>query len=245
MSKVRIYNLAKELRLESRKVLEDVRRFGAKVSAPSSSVDAAIAEKIRELYYPKKQAAQRAPYLVKAHKTAPADERHPEAGSAVVSSSEEAARETRAKAEPQTSKIEAAAKWQAPKGAPAARVVAPVAGALALAEEAALPVATPAPKPVTPTTRIIRLPTPPRPIVKTAEPEDRRPAKVLPFGKPKRMTYVPPRDARPKGRHSAPLNRFFICRFSIPTRVKPGDGKDGRVSSARRLTKDEVQFRRE
>jgi Translation initiation factor IF-2, N-terminal region len=121
MSKVRIYDLAKELRLESRKVLEDVRRFGAKVSAPSSSVDAAIAEKICELYYPKKQSAQRAPRLVKAHKTAPADERHPEAGSAVVSSSEEAARETEANTESQTSKIEAAAKSRAIKIAPAAR----------------------------------------------------------------------------------------------------------------------------
>src|SRR5262249_30695430 len=43
----------------------------------------------------------------------------------------------------------------------------------------------------------------------------------------------------------APLKRFFICRFSIATRVKPGDGKDGSVSGARRLSKDEVQFRRE
>ena len=215
MSKVRIYELAKELRLESRKVLEDARRFGAKVSAPSSSVDAAIAEKIRELYYPKKQAAQRAPRLVKAHKTTPADERHPEAGSAVVSVSEEAARETEAKTGSQTSVIEAAAKWQAPKIAPAARVVAPVAGsgALALAEEAALPAVTPAPRLVTATTRIIRLTTPPpRPVAKTAEPADRQPAKVLPFGKLKRMTYVPPRDTRRKGRHSArrrePADRF-------------------------------------
>jgi translation initiation factor IF-2 len=213
MSKVRIYNLAKELRLESQKVLEDARRFGAEVGAVSSSVDAAIAEKIRELYYPKKQAAQRAPRLVKAHNTAPVEERHREAGSAVVSVSEEAARETEAKTEPQTGKIKAAAKWQAPKGAPAARVVAPVAGALALAEETAFPAATPAPKPITPTTRIIRLPTPPpRPVAKTAEPADRQPAKVLPFGKPKRTTYVPPRDTRPKGRHNArrrePAERF-------------------------------------
>ncbi len=215
MSKVRIYELAKELRLESRKVLEDARRFGAKVSATSSSVDAAIAEKIRERYYPKKQSAQRAPRLVKAHKTAPADEGHPTAGSAVVSSSKEEAQETEAKTESQTSKIEAVARWQEPKIIPAARVVAPVAGsgALALAEEAALPATTPAPRPVTPTTRIIRLATPPpRPVAKTTEPANRQPAKVLPFAKPKRTTYVPPRDTRHKGRHSArrrePADRF-------------------------------------
>jgi hypothetical protein len=64
MSKVRIYDLAKELRLESRKILEDARRFGAMVSAPSSSVDAAVAEKIREMYYPKKQIERFSDYKV-------------------------------------------------------------------------------------------------------------------------------------------------------------------------------------
>ena len=164
MGKVRIYDLAKELRLESRKVLEDARRFGAKVSAPSSSVDAAVAEKIRELYFPKKQSAQRAPRLVKAHKTAPAAEQRPAAGPAEVSVSVEAAPETEVGAESETSKIEAAAKSRVIKIATPGRVAAPVAGsgALALAEEAALPAATPTPKPVTPTTRIIRLATPPR-----------------------------------------------------------------------------------
>ncbi|MCI0666244.1 MAG: translation initiation factor IF-2 N-terminal domain-containing protein, partial [Acidobacteria bacterium] len=71
MRKVRIYELAKELRLEGRKVLEDARRFGADVSAPSSSVDAAIAEKIRELYFPKKSTSmtQHAARLIKTAKS--------------------------------------------------------------------------------------------------------------------------------------------------------------------------------
>jgi translation initiation factor IF-2 len=42
MKKVRIYDLAKELRLEGRKVIEDARRFGADASVPSSSVDDAV-----------------------------------------------------------------------------------------------------------------------------------------------------------------------------------------------------------
>ena len=57
--KVRVYDLAKELKLENRKVIEDARRFGVIVSVPSNTLDDAIANKIREQYFPKKeQAAQ-------------------------------------------------------------------------------------------------------------------------------------------------------------------------------------------
>ncbi|HYE75836.1 MAG TPA: translation initiation factor IF-2 [Blastocatellia bacterium] len=55
MGKVRIYELARELKQESKKVLEDARRLGVDVSVPSNTLDEAIAEKIRELYYPKKE----------------------------------------------------------------------------------------------------------------------------------------------------------------------------------------------
>jgi translation initiation factor IF-2 len=55
MSKVRIYDLAKELKLESKKVLEDARRMGVDVSVPSNTLDDNIAAKIREMYYPKKE----------------------------------------------------------------------------------------------------------------------------------------------------------------------------------------------
>ncbi|MFN8002326.1 MAG: translation initiation factor IF-2 N-terminal domain-containing protein [Acidobacteriota bacterium] len=54
MGKVRIYDLAKELKLESKKVLEDARRLGVDVSVPSNTLDDNIAAKIREMYYPKK-----------------------------------------------------------------------------------------------------------------------------------------------------------------------------------------------
>jgi translation initiation factor IF-2 len=57
MSKVRIYDLAKELKLESKKVLEDARRMGVDVSVPSNTLDDNIAAKIREMYYPKKEQA--------------------------------------------------------------------------------------------------------------------------------------------------------------------------------------------
>src|SRR5262245_36630335 len=89
MKRVRLYELAKELRLETRQVVTDARRLGAMASSPSSSVDEKTADRIRELYYPKKPAAteHRAARLVKAHKPAatpvetaeaPAAERKPE-----------------------------------------------------------------------------------------------------------------------------------------------------------------------
>ena len=78
MSKVRIYELARELKLESRKVLEDARRLGVDASVPSNTLEDAIADKIREMYYPKKEPVtmQRSARLVKAAK--PAHEATPE-----------------------------------------------------------------------------------------------------------------------------------------------------------------------
>src|SRR5215475_7907902 len=57
MKNVRLYELAKELRLETRQVIADARRFGAMVSSASSSVDEKLANRIRELYFPKKNAS--------------------------------------------------------------------------------------------------------------------------------------------------------------------------------------------
>ncbi len=72
MSKVRIYDLAKELKLESKKILEDARRMGVDVSVPSNTLEDNIAAKIREMYYPKKE---QAPAIHKArlikHQTTP------------------------------------------------------------------------------------------------------------------------------------------------------------------------------
>ncbi|MBX3278633.1 MAG: translation initiation factor IF-2 [Acidobacteria bacterium] len=76
MGKVRIYELAKELKLENRKVLEDARRLGVDVSVPSNTLDDPIADKIREMYYPKKESTtiHRSARLVKTVKPAPAVE---------------------------------------------------------------------------------------------------------------------------------------------------------------------------
>jgi len=54
-SKVRIYDLAKELKLDTKRRIEEVRREGVDVSVPSNSVSKELAEKIRNKYFPKKE----------------------------------------------------------------------------------------------------------------------------------------------------------------------------------------------
>src|SRR5262249_30981804 len=54
-SKVRIYDLAKELKLDTKRLIEEVRREGVDVSVPSNSVSKELAEKIRNNYFPKKE----------------------------------------------------------------------------------------------------------------------------------------------------------------------------------------------
>src|SRR5215470_5973299 len=95
MKRVRLYELAKELRLETRQVVADARRLGAMVSSPSSSVDEKTADRIRELYYPKKTAVteHRAARLVKAHKPAAPPVETPEAPAAVRQMEKQAAQE--------------------------------------------------------------------------------------------------------------------------------------------------------
>src|SRR5262245_52159620 len=94
MSKVRIYDLAKELKLESKKILEDARRMGVDVSVPSNTLEDNIAAKIREMYYPKKE---QAPAIHKArlikHQTAPgAPVEQPAAAPAVIEKAQHAPR---------------------------------------------------------------------------------------------------------------------------------------------------------
>src|SRR6202022_3347116 len=56
-SKIRIYDLAKELKLDTKRLIEEVRREGVDVSVPSNSISKELAEKIRDKYFPKKDAA--------------------------------------------------------------------------------------------------------------------------------------------------------------------------------------------
>ncbi|HEX8745890.1 MAG TPA: translation initiation factor IF-2 N-terminal domain-containing protein, partial [Pyrinomonadaceae bacterium] len=79
-SKVRLYDLAKELKLDTKRLIEEVRREGVDVSVPSNSISKELADKIRNKYFPKKeQAAPRRIVVVKHARpvAAPADETVP------------------------------------------------------------------------------------------------------------------------------------------------------------------------
>lgn len=54
-SKVRLYDLAKELKLETKRLIEEVRREGVDVSVPSNQISKELADKIRNKYFPKKE----------------------------------------------------------------------------------------------------------------------------------------------------------------------------------------------
>jgi translation initiation factor IF-2 len=75
---VRIYDLAKDLRQDTKRIIEDARREGIDVSVPSNSIPKEVAEKIRNKYMPKKEpVVQRAIKVVKAVRPAPAKEAPP------------------------------------------------------------------------------------------------------------------------------------------------------------------------
>ncbi len=50
---VRIYDLARELKQDTKRIIEELRREGADVSVPANSVSKDLAEKIRNRYFPK------------------------------------------------------------------------------------------------------------------------------------------------------------------------------------------------
>jgi tetratricopeptide (TPR) repeat protein len=54
--KIRCYDLAKELKLDNKKVMADARREGVDVSVPSNTVPIEVADRIRAKYFPPKKA---------------------------------------------------------------------------------------------------------------------------------------------------------------------------------------------
>jgi len=70
--KVRVYDLAKELKQDAKRLIEDLRREGADVSVASNSVSIEIAEKVRLKYMPKTEVApKRGIKVIKASKKEP------------------------------------------------------------------------------------------------------------------------------------------------------------------------------
>ncbi|MEO7659287.1 MAG: translation initiation factor IF-2 N-terminal domain-containing protein, partial [Pyrinomonadaceae bacterium] len=71
---IRIYDLAREVKQDTKRVMEDLRREGADVSVASNSVSYDIAEKVRNKYFPKTETQpKRAIKIIKAAKLAEVD----------------------------------------------------------------------------------------------------------------------------------------------------------------------------
>jgi translation initiation factor IF-2 len=67
--KIRVYDLAKEVKQDTKRIMEDLRREGADISVPSNSVSAELADKIRQRYVPKAEVApKRTVKVIKATK---------------------------------------------------------------------------------------------------------------------------------------------------------------------------------
>jgi translation initiation factor IF-2 len=93
-SKIRIYDLAKELKLDTKRLIEEVRREGVDVSVPSNSVSKELAEKIRNKYFPKKETtAKRGVRVVKRAERAVEEAPVPESAEAAAETSAEATAE--------------------------------------------------------------------------------------------------------------------------------------------------------
>ncbi|HEX8638648.1 MAG TPA: translation initiation factor IF-2 N-terminal domain-containing protein [Pyrinomonadaceae bacterium] len=48
--KIRIYDLAKELKIDTKKIIEEARRLGVNISVPSNMLSPETAQKIREKF---------------------------------------------------------------------------------------------------------------------------------------------------------------------------------------------------
>ena len=157
-SKVRLYDLAKDLKIDTKRLIEEVRREGVDVSVPSNSISKELAEKIRDKYFPKKDTAvKRAVRIVKKAARPVVEEPPVEEISEVVAPVEAV------EAEP------APVEETIPAPQPPAQVVRRLAPAVRVVKPA--PVAEPSPaEPATP----------PPPSVQAAEPEPARAEAVPP-----------------------------------------------------------------
>src|SRR5262245_19429758 len=187
MKRVRLYELAKDLRLETRQVVADARRLGAMVSSPSSTVDEKTADRIRELYYPKKQAAteHRTARFVKSPKPAAKPVETPEAPAA------ERQAEKQATQKPAPAAPEATAE-PSPRTASRTRII-------ELTPKPAAMKPAPPPRPhAQPATeaRPAR-----RPTNHVAPQAEAAPQAAETPARSRRTTYIPPRATRPVGRH--------------------------------------------
>jgi translation initiation factor IF-2 len=145
-SKVRLYDLAKELKIDTKRLIEEVRREGVDVSVPSNSVSKELADKIRDKYFPKKDTAVKRAVKIVKKAARPVVEEAPtaETEEPAIAAQPEIAEEPPPAAEPEPSKT--GPKRVVRKLAPAARAEKPAA-AVPSAEPGESPLTSPAEPP--------------------------------------------------------------------------------------------------
>src|SRR5215510_5698266 len=151
-SKVRLYDLAKDLKIDTKRLIEEVRREGVDVSVPSNSISKELAEKIRDKYFPKKDTAVKRAVRIVKKAARPVVEEPPVEPTAEVAAAVEAI-------ETEPAPIEETV----PAPQPPSRVVRRLAPAVRVVKPAPVP----EPSPAEPAT--------PPPPVQAAEPEPARP----------------------------------------------------------------------
>ena len=65
---IRVYDLARELKLDNKRIIEDARREGINVKSPSNTLPHVVAELIRKKYFPAKPRQDMRPRLIKANR---------------------------------------------------------------------------------------------------------------------------------------------------------------------------------
>ena len=231
-SKVRLYDLAKELKIDTKRLIEEVRREGVDVSVPSNSVSKELAEKIREKYFPKQATtAKRAIKIVKKAarviEEPPSPVEEPAAAEAPIEAEAPAPEpipvaEPEEPAKPQVTRVikKLAPAVRAPEPEPAAQVAQPQTEATEPTVEPA-----PTPQPAPPPGRQVRVLRPtaaalsqgirlgeraPAPPPSTTPARERNVRRVEYTGTPgetatPQTTYIPPPDTgRRRSRRSAP-----------------------------------------
>jgi translation initiation factor IF-2 len=151
-NKVRLYDLAKELKIDTKRLIEEVRREGVDVSVPSNSVSTILADKIRDKYFPKKDTAVKRGIRVVKKAARPVVEEAPPVEAAEVAppvaAEPESAPEEEIAAKPATTVRKLAARAEKPLPVAAAltedapvevEIVAAEDGSPALAESAVAP----------------------------------------------------------------------------------------------------------
>src|SRR5207244_10208447 len=101
-SKTRLYDLAKELKIDTKRLIEEVRREGVDVSVPSNSVSKELADKIRDKYFPKKDTAVKRAVKVVKKAARPVVEEAPAEAEPIAEVAEAAEPETHAAEEAET-----------------------------------------------------------------------------------------------------------------------------------------------